>query len=77
MLQGDWCDTVLQLKYSKYGFMGRSVLIAYHLVPQSVHVAAEVFKACIRGQCSVMAAHHLVPQSLRPIKGQGRCCSVR
>ena len=70
MLQGDWCDTVLQLKYSKYEFMGCSVLIAYHLVLQSVHVAAKVFKACIRGQCSVMVAHHLlVLQSLRLIRG--------
>ena len=71
MLQGDWCDTVLQLKYSKYGFLGCSVLIAYHLVPQSVRVAAKVFKACIPGQCSVMVAHHLlVLRSLRPIRGQ-------
>ena len=44
----------------------------------TVRVAAEVFKACIRGQCSVIVAHHLlVLQSLRPIRGQGRCCSVR
>ena len=57
--------------------MGCSVLIAHHLVPQSVRVAAEVFKVCIRGQCSVMVAHHLlVLQSLRPIRGQGSCCSV-
>ena len=77
VLQGDWCDTVLQLKYSKYGFMGCSRLIANHLVPQSVCVAAEVFKACIRGQCSVMVAHHLlVLQSLRPIREQGSCCSM-
>ena len=50
MLQGNWCDTVLQLKYLKHGFMGCSVLIAHHLVPQGVRVAAEVFKVCIPGQ---------------------------